>query len=405
MGEGSGNIVEILNQQTATWNESTVQPNWINRSLAVYPKHALPTNYQYNSLNQVVLQHSPDADTSWFWYDRLARLTVSQNMEQYQPVNGGIADRFSYTLYDPLNRIIEVGEKTGSSDIRTINTLDTNALKSWQASGTNEQITRTLYDAANGNIVSHPSITTFQQNLRKRVVSTLYYDTGTSPTYSQGTHYSYDIEGNVQTLWQEISQMVSLSDSGIKRLDYDYDLVSGKVNQLTYQGGKGDQFIHRYTYDADNRVTGAYTSVDNLLWTQEATYQYYLHGPLARTELGQYKVQGIDYAYTLQGWLKSINGHHLLSTQDSTADINQDGWPRTPYSTMSRDAYAFALGYYPGDYDPIGGASTNAKAMRVSYTAPSAGYEVMGNGLFNGNISYSTLALSKLDSTTIVLTP
>jgi len=35
----------------------------------------------------------------------------------------------------------------------------------------------------------------------------------------------------------------------------------------------------------------------------DASYQYYLHGPLARMELGDIngKVQGMDYAYTLQG--------------------------------------------------------------------------------------------------------
>jgi RHS repeat-associated protein len=400
MSEGYGNIVDIINRNTATWTDTNNAPDWINRSLAVYPAHTLPTNYQYNSLNQVVKQHTPDADTSWFWYDRLGRLAVSQNMEQYQPVNGGVADRFSYTLYDPLNRIIEVGEKTGSADIRTISTLDTNALAAWEATGANEQVTQTYYDVPNTNVVFHSFITNNQQNLRKRVSASTYWSNKSNPTYDAATHYSYDIEGNVQTLWQEIVAMSALSDSGVKRLDYDYDLVSGKVNQLTYQAGKGDQFIHQYTYDADNRVTGVYTSRDSVLWTQEATYQYYLHGPLARMELGQNKVQGVDYAYTLQGWLKAINGHHLLSTQDTLADMNQDGWPNTPYSTVSRDAYALGLGYYPGDYDPNGGAS--AHALSVAYNAPAAGYGVSGNGLFNGNISYTTLALSRLDSSTMV---
>jgi len=400
MGEGTGDIVDILHRDTATWTETAVQPGWINRSLAVYPKHTLATNYQFSSIDQVILKHTPDADTSWFWYDRLARLAVSQNKEQYKPLNQGAVDRFSYTLYDPLNRIIEMGEKSGSPDIRTVNTLDTNALNAWQASGSNGQVTRTVYDAINSILVANTGITSNQQNLRKRVVSSLYYTLGSQGTYDEATHFSYDINGNVQTLWQEISQLSALSDNGIKRLDYYYDLVSGKVNQLTYQAGKGDQFIYSYTYDADNRLTGSYTSRDNVLWTQDATYRYYLHGPLARMELGQYKVQGVDYAYTIQGWLKSINGHHLLSTQDTSADMNQDGWANTPYSTVSRDAYAVGLGYYPGDYDPIGGV--NAKAQSVKYNASVPGYEVMGNGLFNGNISYSTLALSRLDSSTMV---
>jgi hypothetical protein len=35
------------------------------------------------------------------------------------------------------------------------------------------------------------------------------------------------------------------------------------------------------------------------------------HGPLARTILGQQQVQGLDYAHTLQGWLKGVHSMAL----------------------------------------------------------------------------------------------
>ncbi len=38
-----------------------------------------------------------------------------------------------------------------------------------------------------------------------------------------------------------------------------------------------------------------------------AAYSYYKHGPLARTLLAQQNIQGVDYSYTLQGWLKGTN--------------------------------------------------------------------------------------------------
>lgn len=51
---------------------------------------------------------------------------------------------------------------------------------------------------------------------------------------------------------------------------------------------------------------------------------YYPHGPLARVEYGNAdnKVQGIDYAYTLQGWIKGINS----TTLDSLRDMGKDGY-------------------------------------------------------------------------------
>jgi hypothetical protein len=69
-------------------------------------------------------------------------------------------------------------------------------------------------------------------------------------------------------------------------LDYDYDLISGKVNYVYYQKGQDDQLVHKYTYDGDNRITQVETSTDAVTWTKEAQYDYYAHGPLAMSKLG-----------------------------------------------------------------------------------------------------------------------
>ena len=88
---------------------------------------------------------------------------------------------------------------------------------------------------------------------------------------------------------------------------YNYDLISGKVNQVSYQPGLADGFYHQYSYDAENRITGVRSSTDSIQWENDAAYAYYRHGPLAREQIGSLQLQGIDYAYTVQGWLKSIN--------------------------------------------------------------------------------------------------
>lgn len=48
-----------------------------------------------------------------FWYDKLGRLILSQNTKQFNGngVPGNTRPRYSYTLYDELGRIKEVGEK------------------------------------------------------------------------------------------------------------------------------------------------------------------------------------------------------------------------------------------------------------------------------------------------------
>lgn len=352
----------------------------------IFPDHKLTTNYQYNSLNQVMEQYSPDGGTTRFWYDGLGRLVASQNMEQLTtPSYSGPANRYSYTKYDALGRMEEVGEKSNAAEIKNINMLSKADVDSWVASGTNKQVTKTIYDEPVNLLVQSSSAS------RKRVTASVYLE-NKEDREGDSTLYAYDVSGNVKTLLQHNKALVAADpQNGNKRIDYDYDLVSGKVNRVNYQPGKGDQFFYKYAYDADNRIRSSYSSRDELVWTEDAAYQYYLHGPLARTELGHYKVQGIDYAYTLQGWLKGINGDAL----DSSKEMGGDALAGSVYSRVSKDVYAFKLGYFTNDYNPVGGSTAPAFSQRT-YDAPSA-LAATGNSLFNGNISLSTLALSKIN--------
>jgi hypothetical protein len=175
-----------------------------------------------------------------------------------------------------------------------------------------------------------------------------------------------------------------------------YDLVSGKVNKVRYQRGASDLFYYNYQYDAENRLTKASTGIDSVSsdgWEIEnprtdAAYRYYLHGPLARMELGNTDlVQELDYAYTLQGWLKGVNGNYL----SAATDMGRDGVVGGDRAVVARDSYS--LDYYTGDYHAIGSDQT---ALGLNWSSQSGG--VMGHNLYNGNISRSTLALSKLNT-------
>ncbi|RYF53788.1 MAG: hypothetical protein EOO39_40280, partial [Cytophagaceae bacterium] len=321
----------------------------------------------------------------------LSRLVVSQNDKQLG------AGNYSYTTYDVLGRITEVGQK---EQVSNYGPLEGGYLSDFQINnlnntGTNTQITRTYYDfptvAGNGL-----QAFTGQANLRKRVAASAYLETQAGPVLN-ATYYNYDLDGNVNTLWQQVNGL------GTKKIDYEYDLISGKVNFVSYQAGQTDQFFYQYDYDADNRLTKAWTGTAALLRPiggsellphskrLEASYFYYLHGPLARTELGPASglVQGIDYAYTLQGWLKGVNNQSTAQT----TDMGQDGISTGNY-TVGKDAFAYALGYYAGDYKPI--KPLLATGFNLNY-APAAGDEA-GQNLYNGNISSSTLSIGQFGS-------
>ena len=329
--------------------------------------------------------------SSYFWYDRLGRLAISQNAKQFAKV----PTAYSYTLYDALGRITEVGEKAENANGTIFSgifgtivngaynpvVMNDSIEQLWiSGPGSRTEVTHTYYDT-----VQFSTLPIAQQNLRKRVSSTTYEDVydGNPNSYDFGTHYSYDIHGNVSTLLQQ-NNKVDIVSQRFKRLDYDYDLVSGKVNQVSYQSGQPDRFYHRYLYDADNRITNVETSKDSVIWDNDASYEYYAHGPLARVELGNNKVQGIDYAYTLQGWIKGVNSNVLKPN----TDIGQDGLVGNVNANFAADAFGYSLNYYTGDYHPIGsiGSKDSAFASLISGNTLS---DVLSSrhDLFNGNIS------------------
>ena len=395
----AGNLVKTVSPEGVRPNRD---PAWLSqvRSKRILgqwqaPDHFLATEYTYNTLNQVVQQQTPDAGTSKFWYDRLGRLVVSQNAKQQ-------ADgKYSYTLYDAIGRITEVGQKPQPTPMTQNVSRDRTQLLNWlnyvYVTGSNrrtlaEQVTATAYDIQD-NATKLPMAIAMPQKgytLRNRVSYTRTYDmlyaagtTGSTPRYSDydfSTTYSYDIHGNVDTLMQQyrVGLMAAHGNNRFKLMAYRYDLISGKVNQVHYQPGQPDQFYHRYEYDAENRLTDVYTSQskamigNDALEEHDAHYEYYKHGPLARVVLGQQQVQGLDYAYTLQGWLKGVNSMAL----DTARDMGSDG-----SRTLSpKDAFGFQLNYFTGDYQPI-------NPQKTPFPGHSAYLGAAYRPLYNGNIS------------------
>lgn len=373
------------------------------------------------------LHDEPSHFSTRYWYDKLGRLVLSQNSKQYE--TGNYPKRYSYTLYDVLGRISEVGEKTdnppGGSYLRmkdifgsyigtTYNSdaIDPVKLNLWldETSGTRQQITHTFYDEAEASIASQLPAAFTQENTRNRVVCTTYEDEQSDndpATYTSAFHYSYDVHGNVKSFLQDNGLFAgnAFVDHRFKRMDYQYDLISGKVNDVQYQHGEYDAFTYHYDYDADNRLTAAYSSsfagaewmnqMSDHLWDLDAKYFYYPHGPLERMELGDTKAQGVDYAYTLQGWLKGVNSDLL----DPARDIGKDGETSGPNTIFAHDAFGYTLGYYNGDYLPIDQTNYwSTVTKRFEADASGSDLNAARNDLFNGNIGSMVTAISKPSS-------
>ena len=347
-----------------------------NNTYIAPPSYTKSNTYNYNTINKVVQQATIDGGSTFYFYDAAARLILSQNSKQ------SLTGDYSYNIYDQQNRVIETGQATLGAPISASFSYDSfvNYIRTFNR----VDVVMSIFDTAAANLAEVSGLSA-QQNLRKRIAAVKYFDTLAATdtllaNYIYATHYSYDMEGNVNMLVQDFPALATLNQR-YKRIDYDYDLISGKVNLLSYNRSFSDQFYQRYSYDADNRITQVQTSNDGYVWTQDAAYTYYEHGPLARIDLGDLRVQGIDYAYTIQGWMKSVNG----DTLNPNMDMGRDGSVGGPINAS--DAVSYTIDYFSNDYKPI----TSWQMQHVP---------VANLSLYNGNISRQTVAIDTLQRLT-----
>lgn len=352
--------------------------------------HRKESVYRYNSLNQLVYQKTPDGGTTSFYYDAAGRQIFSQDNRQKATGN------YTYSLYDDQGRPQETGEITLGSVppdfVRNAfdeQTYSYDTLRKLARAQIRREVVHTHYDEWTRDLgaVTTDRLGT-QENLRGRVAAIRYYDelpagVAAHNDVTFGTYFSYDVSGNVQQLVYEYPRLELLHNIRYNKVHYDYDLISGKVNMISYNRGHPDQFFQLYDYDADNRITRVQTSSDGLIWNTDARYDYYRHGPLASLKLGQHKVQSLEYAYTIQGWLKSVNTDVLNSAMDMGRNGLSMATPPPPNGDQlyARDVIAHALHYFKDDYKAIG----TDVATQLSYVADKS--------LYNGNITQQTTGI------------
>ncbi|WP_027420459.1 RHS repeat domain-containing protein [Crocinitomix catalasitica] len=381
----------------------------------VYPEHTFETTYKHNSLNQVVEVNTPDGGTSKYFYDHVGRLVVSQNAKQEDFQRGIITDAYdtglaveaySYTRYDELGRVYEVGEISHPQTMTRERAKNIYLLPGWLDetiySGTpiiKNNITLMHYDTEYSAAASLEFLAGGYGHTRNRIVATSVISGYVTPTAGEWiypdpdyvNHYKYDVHGNVQSYLQEINALAQYSNR-FRKVDYEYDLISGNPNYIYYQKGKPDQYIHKYVYDGDNRLKEVFTSSKGIIWDRDVNYEYREDGYLARTEIGEMKVQGMDYAYTLHGWLKTLNSGVLNAENDMGRDGRRDG--PTEYSAnedeihglVAKDALAYTIGYYKNDYIAISDGETDFDNMQIELAGTFL-TDATRQNLYNGNIT------------------
>lgn len=305
---------------------ATVSPKGVSPESVAYPFFTSTTTF--DASNRVITTSTSDQGVSEFVYRTDGTLRFSQNAQQ--KADG----KFSYTNFDRLGRMVQTGEyvmqtdETGTvfqdhleSVIKPNSVLQPSVLENKDRNGGLDpahcvEISEVWYDLPFSD-----------SQIAGRNQAFVFGKVSKTKNEHVTTWYSYDDRGRIVWTVQDIAGL------GIKVVEYEYDLT-GNVAEVAYQKDVANEaFYHHYLYDASQRLKEVYTSRDGISKKLQATYHYYLHGPLKRVELED-NLQGIDYVYTIDGSLKSIN--HA----DKAIDPGNDG----------NDVFGLTLQYHQNDY-------------------------------------------------------
>ncbi|MBS1559962.1 MAG: RHS repeat protein [Bacteroidetes bacterium] len=356
----------------------TVPPRGVDmdasRTRSTSPSHTMATEFTYNSLGQLITKKGPDVGTTTNYYDALGRLRFSVDEVQ----RTATSKRASYICYDNLSRVVETGEV----DVQNGQSVLDNAISGNidnQLYPTTEPLRKDVKRFHYSSPASASSTSGWtgvaaeyngiaQNFLRGRLSWTESIPDASSANASKDvvrTYYSYDEHGRAAWSIHDIPyDNTSTSDRLIKRTEFTYDHTLGQTRTVDYQRGKSDRFVHQYDFDGAGRLAEVSTSRDSVIWDRDVRYTYFEHGPLKRELLGEDKVQGVDYTYTLLGQLRAINSPDRLSANDP----GKDGGSAT--SDVS-DAFGLALSYYAGDYNrSFGGSPSPLNSTTTTILAP-----------------------------------
>jgi RHS repeat-associated protein len=332
------------------------------------PGHTMTEVYEYDNWGQLIISKKPDSGQTDYVYGPDGKIRASQNSRQ--DIGGASStDEFSYLNYDSNQRPVEEGVynrgiSSASSNVKFKNykefvsdntppsvIIEANNNNNIVDAGRKQEVVYTYYDFPDPNFIIQTGLNpaVFAQNYLIGKVSWSMSD-------EKMTWYSYDELGRVKWMvnrYNNVDEAVSpFTGVIIKTFWYTYDYL-GNPTQVDYQYHLSTSIVSdktktEYQYDSDKRLIKVKSTVygdANPETKTVAEYSYYLHGPLKRKQLAD-NLQGIDYVYTVNGALKSINSPELDVQHDPGID-GYYGVGRVSYE----DIFGMGLDYFNGDYE------------------------------------------------------
>lgn len=350
--------------------------SWSRMSL---PNRNYRSEYDYDTRGQLSRQFEPDGGNTHYYYNIAGQLLRSTDATQ-SPSGG------TYYQYDALGRVVEIFS-TGAGPRTTIR---------YTTPYTTDYPSDPKLPIGSGPLTSGKYQN--ELNLYNRISYTIVDNDGDISTTDDKVVnvYSYDPHGNVELFYQYSGDMPNA-----KLIKYDNGIFSSNVNALEIldigggsstddaikifyeynRDGKPEYVFIDHPNDPNNPRNWDYLDINSVYDERVAAYTFNPHddNQLRRIEYGD-NIQGIDYTYTIEGWLKAIN--HPIDNDDPGTDMYipdpnavLDGSDNN-MMTFNKDVFSEVLHYYSGDFFRVSSQFNNDNKKYI-----------MGNDLYNGVVA------------------
>ena len=261
--------------------------------------------YEYDEYRRMALKQLPGCDPVYMVCDMRDRLVMAQDGKQ-RTEN---ANKWSYSLYDEKNRVIEIGEVVSTITSHVALQKEASKSNNYIPSGTRTPIQYTLYDTyvATTNVPIHSfvslpgnysttyssKVTGLETSIRTRVLDITPVKWLTKTTY-------YDERGRIlQTISDNLQGKTS-------RVDMKYDFMDNVIKRQeshSISANQTDIVETENSYDTRGRLLNSTTRLNNGA-PATISYSYDGVGRLISKTLGNITE---TRTYNSRGWLTSKN--------------------------------------------------------------------------------------------------
>lgn len=297
-------------------------------------KNELCFSYDYDFKNRMIIKNVPGAGETLIVYDTRNRVVLSQTslLRDIQ--------KWTYTLYDNNNRVIETGLYSSSQSQTYLATLASNGGFLFENATSNdfnmlsqstydEDLYNPQFDAANvatlvnGNNVGAEDVVPVKLNYGKLITSfTGTISNNSIPSLPESKKFFYDEKSRTIQIHYQLQEKFT----ALQTVKYDFtgNVIGDYLQQNQHYVNINTEVRTRTDYDASNRPLASFIQVYPDAEKENVNFQYDGLGQLKNKTLAPYLNQGqgvekLRYKYNIRGWLESING-------DYCDNVNQTNW-------------------------------------------------------------------------------